>query len=785
MKNASPDDFFSNDYFEVERYENNVIMRNVMNSNQQIEFNELQINRYEDLKSKIDDLVVKIRDQVVLCDPIKLLSFASEISQFSLLNKFSEIEYTFEEITNLLATEYLQSVIVSSDCKCDIYSETDSNDLYVGVLNDVSLLYQYVHRFLLSWAIHVSEEYSKENQEVVKSLVESQMNYKVRGKRYQIFQDEYYSNLLSAHDEVLLDLFGIDSAILLEGLNKLEVALSQERVDQMKEMCRLFDEYQESNPYDDIWEESHREKFFSISNKQFGFALNDVCEVTKWPVRFVEELSFGINEYNSFYSVEYSGWPIIDLPVQKKPFLKYKDKFYCFDYYLVFDYVYRDIQKSVTRLNSSYKWSDKQQYASEHMTEQIITQLLPGCQVFSNNYYPFKGSFKNMAENDILVSFRDVLLIVEVKAGSFTYTAPITDFESHINSYKNLIEKPNIQCQRTYDYIQSSDVSIFYDDNQQHKHEINKSDYSDIYMLTVTIDNINEFAARAEKICFLQINKQIISISIDDLMVYRTYFESPLRFLHFLKHRRNATQEKQLVLNDELDHLGLYIEHNSYPLYAREFPSDVHLDFWGYREKLDNYFCKLYHPSNKVEKPEQELPDLFIQILDILDKKRKDLSVESAIYLLDFSSEEKSRFQSEVYQVINQQNMVGHPFIIHATGTGNSLRYSVFVNTPEVCAADYFDPRAITISTMLKNKEENRALIDITFDSSNQIIDFMFMKFIPSDCAPDEHEYFLSLGNILAEERFIRNTRNSKVKVGRNERCPCGSGKKYKHCCGN
>ena len=29
-------------------------------------------------------------------------------------------------------------------------------------------------------------------------------------------------------------------------------------------------------------------------------------------------------------------------------------------------------------------------------------------------------------------------------------------------------------------------------------------------------------------------------------------------------------------------------------------------------------------------------------------------------------------------------------------------------------------------------------------------------------------------------ETFVRNER----KVGRNEPCPCGSGKKYKHCCG-
>jgi len=37
--------------------------------------------------------------------------------------------------------------------------------------------------------------------------------------------------------------------------------------------------------------------------------------------------------------------------------------------------------------------------------------------------------------------------------------------------------------------------------------------------------------------------------------------------------------------------------------------------------------------------------------------------------------------------------------------------------------------------------------------------------------------------NAPAEER-VTTIVNDKPKVGRNDPCPCGSGKKYKHCCG-
>ena len=32
-----------------------------------------------------------------------------------------------------------------------------------------------------------------------------------------------------------------------------------------------------------------------------------------------------------------------------------------------------------------------------------------------------------------------------------------------------------------------------------------------------------------------------------------------------------------------------------------------------------------------------------------------------------------------------------------------------------------------------------------------------------------------------SKEEFVP----TEKKVGRNEKCPCGSGKKFKHCCGN
>lgn len=46
---------------------------------------------------------------------------------------------------------------------------------------------------------------------------------------------------------------------------------------------------------------------------------------------------------------------------------------------------------------------------------------------------------------------------------------------------------------------------------------------------------------------------------------------------------------------------------------------------------------------------------------------------------------------------------------------------------------------------------------------------------------PDNTEDITDVLKLLTPERFT--VRNQARAVGRNDRCPCGSGRKYKHCC--
>lgn len=195
------------------------------------------------------------------------------------------------------------------------------------------------------------------------------------------------------------------------------------------------------------------------------------------------------------------------------------------------------------------KWSDIQKEASESIVARKFQNLLPGADVYIGNYYPVGTSLKQMDENDIIVVYDNVVIVIEVKAGSFTYTPAITDLSAHKGSFGDLIEKADFQCSRTLKYIVDHDQAIFYEENKQIKFSLHEA-YK-MYAFCVTVDNFDVFEAKIEKTKLFDVADGTIAISLDDLDVYEEHFNDPLCFLHYLKQRKDATRLKHLMLNGE------------------------------------------------------------------------------------------------------------------------------------------------------------------------------------------------------------------------------------------
>ena len=781
-----PDDYFSNGIFEMARFGTNTVLRNNMTENQRNRLIKKQQKEYPRIKKKINRLILSIRKQVSKCDPIQLLSFASDMFLTTNLGISSEIESSSDDIFVSRMTEYIQSIIASTPIKYKP-SKRDPSLRFFKIQKQLVSLHKLIQRFYFCWSACFDKLFPDYTDDIRKIIFESQLLYLVRGNRYQFLEFEYYERLLVVHDEVFTNTFGISSHEIVEGVKKLQYALSQGKLDAIYDLRELMDGYFETGETDVAkFNEMYPEAGKEFADNFLGTKLRDVIAVTGWPEKLVRSLSWEINECSDFFGEkEFSGWPVVDLPIQKRPFIKIGDQYYCFDYYSFIDNFYRAIQKAVSRENPSYRWSDHQKEASEKMVGDVFSQILPGCSVLRDNYYPINKSLKKLTENDLLIRYGNILLIVEVKAGSFVYTAPLTDFNNHIISYQNLIEKADKQCKSTHDYLLSSDVAIIYNQDASIKTKINMREIKDIFTISVTIDNINDYAARAEKLKFLKLKSKAICISIDDLMVYREFFDSPLVFLHFLQQRRQATQESKLALNDELDHLGMYIKHNMYCIQLADYPDDAHIRFHGYREELDNYFSKLYHPQLCPPKPSLKIPDLFLEIINHLEKSDFEDRIQASNYLLNFSTDAREQFYKSVEYALQRQTQIGHMLAFGTAGDGeHTLRYTSFVEQPGIKAFTDEYKRQYTLSTLLWNGDPNRYMLDLHFDSNRQFTSFSCKQYTIADIDPAERKILWDMGRERATLR-LRTYLKQHKQINLYDMCPCGSGKTYQECCKN
>lgn len=720
----------------------------------------------QEMRQQIDTLIDTIRSEVLQCDPIELLSYCQYVFLSCNVGYTSECQQlNNDNIAAAHAAEYVQSIYVAAEIT-EHEEIIHSISYFNSIICDIIQLHRITDYYLMLSLYNADNPNSKETNE---AILECQSLFLTRGKRYMVFEEQYYRYLLLDHNEILNDLFGVSASEIVDGITKLQYALTQGRG-----VYILSKLQQNLHPELDIPD------FYVALDK------NDVCNITGWPERFVDSLAYGRGEASEFYKHrDYPGWCIINLPIQRRPFIKIGNKYYCFDYYSFVDNFYRAVQKAVSDSCTTYQWKDVQQKASEQMVANIFERLLPGCVIYLNNIYPKHKSLRETCENDILITYYDIAIIVEVKGGAVNYTAPITDSENHIRSYNSLIKIPSDQCSRFYNYLTTNAEAQIFTENNQLKASLDTHGFSDIFMMSITVDNINHIAAKAEKIAFLNLTEPVMCMAVDDLMVYQDYFDSPLEFIHFIKQRRKAISIRQLALYDELDHLGMYIEYNCYWMQEDIFPDGANILCLGYRELLDTYYGQKYTNCDFAVKPCQAKPKMLKDIISFLDASSIHNKIAASCYLLDMSNEAREELCQTFVQCCNRQEALKRQMpILSSFRYLDNLPYTCFIQMPNIHNYSSDEHDDYTMATMLWNNEEKRVLITISYDVNNAIHNVRFCIFQKNMIPEDRRWELYEMGKANANNRLAKYRREHGSKIPRNMLCPCGSGRKYKHCCG-
>ena len=672
--------------------------------------------KMECLAKEINECIESIRSYIQIDQQEILLMAVTDISSFSNPSPEGNILFYKQDDLPSRPVEYLQSLIASTNNTNRLHvTDEDIDRLAHQYLHDQEMLFEKTTQYLMYRDLALDDE-----SETGRVAFEAQMMHMVRGNRYRFLQIDYIRPLIRVHESEFQKLFGISANVVIDGYKKLEKALANGRLEGLATLGKLFEKAGSAEEIDfsKILEEDS-EAAEEASLEAFSVHHFNVKRITNWPKTFIDALSFAPGEGHFFEEGEMRYWPIVTLPIVDRPFITLNGETYCFDYYSLTDNFYRAVQKAILRLDPGYseQWQQRQKEASESMVESVFKEMLPGCISYADNYY---GSKKHRNENDLLVIYRDALLVVEVKAGRFTDAPPVSDFDSHIKRYKELIQKSNSQCAHMRDYIRDSGAELLlYDQGMLPKAALNISNINRIFCLSVTMENINTYAARAEKLGFLKLREGVSCIAIDDLMTYREYFDNPLEFLHFLKQREMASLNERIALNDEFDHLGMYIAHNCYSLEIDNAPKGEILCITGYREDLDSYFERVDTPLPQLEKPRQNMPKRFREIIDVLFKSNNSQAVSISSYLLDFSSDARQQISDDIDKVLKQQARTGRQCALSFSGKGDSIRMTYFVLQDELHDAqtnqEMFDYAA---SILLANGEKDRMMLSFRFDAT-------------------------------------------------------------------
>ncbi|MGF7060563.1 uncharacterized protein YchJ [Brassicibacter mesophilus] len=90
----------------------------------------------------------------------------------------------------------------------------------------------------------------------------------------------------------------------------------------------------------------------------------------------------------------------------------------------------------------------------------------------------------------------------------------------------------------------------------------------------------------------------------------------------------------------------------------------------------------------------------------------------------------------------------------------------------------------IIIGVQFSRMKSLKEYIDLYFDNNMNLVDVKFKTYTYADISEENKEKYAILGEEFAKTRTISYKKQTrKKKIGRNDPCPCGSGKKYKKCC--
>lgn len=742
------------------------------------------------------------------------------------------------DLLGYIYAQYMMKAIVDQSADQEQHEAGDQSDL----INENQFLLEYVHAVLASDAAPADQTFDEANcaelLELGRKLREQSMFFAMvtsadtkdgvfgpdtadiefhakstwvmlRGNRYQVLEGEFYRYVLAPHNDVLKEVYGVDSTDIAEGFQAMADATRSGHANAIMEMMKQYEgalafaDTQEK-PLKDFMEtwvadNAEQAKIAGLAmDDMFRGGIANVSRHTKLPPTLLADLAYQRGEETEFFAPgDFIGTPFRTLPARKKPLIKLGTDYYAVDPCFTRDAGYRALLYNLLQRKPEYKkaFEVRQKTMSEAAFADILNNQLPGATVFQEIYYKDPAN-NQWSENDTLILIDDVLFLVEAKAGAAaTIASPTLDFGRHAQSVQDLVLKAYKQCERFFNYLNSADeVPLYYlvDGRYVECGRVCRSDYRVMVPIGLTVESFSPFSAYCKELPQVKplLGKHaFVSLSIDDLFVLKRFLPTPGSFAHYMEVRQVVAGISRAHIYDEIDHLGAYLKKNRFDQDIVDQLRDgkVNMVIWdGMSKVVDRSFEG--EDWEKGPFPTQVFPAEVLKLLEALDATRARgwLSAESHIRDLGEDGRKNlAKILSDLRQTLNH-----HPArYFTLAGDGNPLFVWLQQHDQQIDWTKVND-KASSAALAINASKVIGVVAKVSADGTYHWAQ-CFVVQIPMKQTKENNHIYEDAAR-MAHPTRAQNLKQPRDVVhqaratnpGRNDQCPCGSGAKYKRCHG-
>lgn len=804
-KKAAPDDFFEHGPISMARFGNLTVGQSNWKPDEFKEYHKRLAEAYPKIVSEIDALIIEATVLISITEPLSLLHRAWWERAAAYLEINSEVEVDAQHTHKQRMVDYVQSLIAATPPAEN--QKVADDETWQRLSKVVTSIFGKLNPwFFISESAHRRASLPEINEAAEEFRFRAQIIWcNVSGAEYQAHSVPAMRELLVPQSDNIKKAYGIDGTQLCDELAKIWHSLTMgigEAFQAMEEFRHKSLDALEADIQAGIAGEGTlaeqmdrvvarhglAEKRDAAFGKFLGLDLFDLQKVTNLPIELLNDFAWSPGQETDFLSAgNLKGWPLRIWPTFKRPFLKVGERYYCFDQTVLFDHFFRQLEKRVYQVDEATKqaWIATRKEVTERLPFEYLARILPQATQLQEIYYPLAedGKKTRMYETDGIIIYDDHLFVIEVKSGAFTYTDPTTDFNAHVKSLEGLLADPAKQGSRFLKYLRGAEEVPIFDKHGKEVLRIRNDDYRQVTLCAITLDQFTEIAAQTQRVSEIGIavgTEPLWALSLGDLRVYADIFSNPLEFLHFIEQRKEAFASSNVQLDDELDHLGLYLKHNHYVKHLEDAMRGpkARIQALGYRQKIDEFYSARLRDPSTISPLRQEMPPLMAKLLDLLAISGKPGRSEIAAYILDVGGFWRTAIFNQVQQEVERAS----EFRPRPCSSHGDVRLTVAPSSERwgTPASDEILEHVKAI--MLLHGEIDRHLLELAFDTDGKLnaADWKVIK--QSDISFLERPRLAELAESLRERR-LRKVATTGKRVGRNEQCPCGSGKKFKKCC--